>query len=405
MTLRNASAAFTIALLALQLLGAIHAQAASTRTLVVDQGDVQCGNAGFNSIGAAIADAQPGDTIRVCPGLYREALTIDKSITLRGQPDVVAAVDCWDPAPSGVSDRDPALHAILDGSQSTAQTLVTITAPDVVVEGLVLQGAKESVLPADTRLFRRAIHTSDDAAGYRIHHNMFELNTVAIQFGSAGGAESRFDHNCLRDNLWGLAIDDLSLIDARADHNTTFRTANWAFEPALGSARNVAFDHNQSRQDHGFALTRNSVGVTYFANSIESARLGIVLGGGAANVGTEVAGNVINNNPVYPVLGSNGLQTGIACASPPAGEGPNSGLRVHDNVVTGMRDGIVAAGPPMFPLAALVDSQIANNLAQNSIRDGIVLRGGNARNTVNGNTATDNGRYGIYLQCSADGQV
>src|SRR6185369_5152777 len=44
-----------------------------------------CGtSAGYNTISAAIAASIPGDTIRVCPGLYAERVQINKTLTLLG---------------------------------------------------------------------------------------------------------------------------------------------------------------------------------------------------------------------------------------------------------------------------------------------------------------------------------
>ena len=61
-------------------------------------------------------------------------------------------------------------------------------------------------------------------------------------------------------------------------------------------------------------------------------------------------------------------------------------------------DGIVAAGPPNAPRPALMNSELSDNVTSDNLRDGIVLRGGNAGNTVRGNIAERNGHYGIYAQ-------
>lgn len=43
-----------------------------------------CSSTQYSTIGAAIAAAQPGDTVLVCPGLYPEQLVINKPLTLAG---------------------------------------------------------------------------------------------------------------------------------------------------------------------------------------------------------------------------------------------------------------------------------------------------------------------------------
>jgi hypothetical protein len=55
--------------------------------------DVCPSGCGFASVQAAITAASPGDTIRICPGTYRENLTIDRKLTLRGSGQGTGAGD------------------------------------------------------------------------------------------------------------------------------------------------------------------------------------------------------------------------------------------------------------------------------------------------------------------------
>src|SRR5215207_7627505 len=65
--------------------------------LVVDRDGVECADAGFTSIQAAVEAAQPGDLIRVCPDLYAESVVVDKPLTLKADSDAVEAIDCFQP--------------------------------------------------------------------------------------------------------------------------------------------------------------------------------------------------------------------------------------------------------------------------------------------------------------------
>jgi len=219
------------------------ALAAPPPTLVVDDDRAQCAQADFGSIQAAVDEAPSGGLVRVCPGRYEEHVTIDKALTLKGQPNAVEAIDCFDPTPSHLGDADPTLHAILDGTTTPAPVLFDIDADDVRVEGFVLQGENGGTVSA-------AIDAGAAHSGYVIRHNLIRLNSVGIQLGSNGTSPSRFEHNCLRQNGWGLATDSRELVNARIDHNRTYRTANNAFEPANFLTRNLRLDHNHSRQDN-----------------------------------------------------------------------------------------------------------------------------------------------------------
>src|SRR5437588_10490928 len=53
-------------------------------TLVVDDDQAPFPNATYTSINAAILAAMPGDTIKVCPGDYKETVLVDKPVALRG---------------------------------------------------------------------------------------------------------------------------------------------------------------------------------------------------------------------------------------------------------------------------------------------------------------------------------
>jgi hypothetical protein len=53
-------------------------------SLLVDDDKVQCPNATFTSIQAAVLAANPGDKINVCPGTYNEQVKITKRLTIQG---------------------------------------------------------------------------------------------------------------------------------------------------------------------------------------------------------------------------------------------------------------------------------------------------------------------------------
>src|SRR5688572_11889136 len=72
------------ATLAVTLLLGTLAGAATTR--LVDDDGVQCPEAGYTSINAAVAASVNGDRIRVCPGTYAEQVIVDRGVSLIGLP-------------------------------------------------------------------------------------------------------------------------------------------------------------------------------------------------------------------------------------------------------------------------------------------------------------------------------
>ena len=58
--------------------------AAEPRMIVVDDDGLQCGDADFDNVSEAVARANAGDTVKVCPGVYREFVRVDRPLTLAG---------------------------------------------------------------------------------------------------------------------------------------------------------------------------------------------------------------------------------------------------------------------------------------------------------------------------------
>ncbi len=60
------------------------APGAWAKTWIVGANGVPCPNASFNTISAAVAAAQKGDVIQICPALYAEQVTVTKPLTIEG---------------------------------------------------------------------------------------------------------------------------------------------------------------------------------------------------------------------------------------------------------------------------------------------------------------------------------
>lgn len=387
--------------------------AAAANTLVVDDDKVECENAGFTSIQGAVGAAEEGDLIRVCPGEYHESVVVDKPLTLKGDPDAVEAVDCFDPA---VAALDPTRHTIVDPAGTGFSVAFKLGANNIDLSGFVVQGASVG------------IDASDSFSGYRVHHNLIRLNTLfGMDFGSKGTLQSRVDHNCFRDAAstvingqnfitWGLVseldddrywlqsvspVDPLyrheharELINAIIDHNSTFKNSAGLEAAGPGHHDKVTFANNVSLNDGTSIVIQNSDRSQIINNQLRPTNFGVSVGG--ANSYLEITGNEATTG-----------RTGIFFASPfnsfDVFLQPTTNTTVSGNTVTGQTfTGINAqpANPDLGVPGRLQQSDLLNNTSSGNGRHGIALFSGNDDNTVSHNVANENGASGIF---AADG--
>lgn len=134
-----------------------HAQAGSaTSPLLVDDDKAQCPTATFSTIQSAIDAASPGETIRVCRGVYREQLTISKSITLTADNGVFLA-------PAGMTANATGLTQ----SDQIAAAVVVKNAAFVAISGFRIYGSNNDITECGPRLIGVLFQ---DASG-RFEHN------------------------------------------------------------------------------------------------------------------------------------------------------------------------------------------------------------------------------------------
>jgi len=375
--------------------GASPAQAA---TLVVDRDKAQCAQAPYTSIQQAVDAAQPGDLIRVCPDHYSESVVINKPLTLKGDPDAVEAIDCFQSTPSQLGDLDPTQQAVVDPADDGFSIALKLNANDVVVEGLVVEGASVG------------IDASDRFSGYHIDHNLIRHNALfSIDLGSEGTHASRVDHNCLRENQYGLVseLDDDSLwkpndgperdawnardlINARIDHNYTFRNRRDPVGAGLeaagpGQRDLVTFDRNDSRDEVVGISLQNAKRSMIVENAITSSGFAsIFLGGG--NDGLDVDSNLVRGGG-FGVRFSREEFIDVFPAS--------AHLNVTENDVRGATAGIIALA------GSLVESQIVENTTSDNLRIGINML--SSGNVVRANDSDNNGLVGINAFLGATG--
>jgi nitrous oxidase accessory protein NosD len=366
--------------------------------LVVDDAEVSpgCDDAQFRMIGAAVVAADPGDVVEVCPGRYEERVVVDKALTIRANAeafDAVEAVDCF---AEGALVVDPTRHAVVSATDTLGAPWFDLRADNVDVHGLVFQGLGHV---AGRTPMTRAVATSPDHSGYRLHHNVIVGHDVGVFLRSNGTLAAVFAHSCLRDNGWGVANDNLPLIDARIHDNSSSRTRNYTFELTQGT-HEVTLDHNRSQAElsaAGTYLFRLTTSTTAYDNSMEAVRFGIRLLGG--NEGLQLISNhlAVTQGGIVSATRLGGVQlpsnfgvvirenTILGTGTTPVGDGPWSGI--------GMGGG------------ALKNSWIVENVVQDHYGEGITLLANNTGNNVSENVVSNNGSYGIRIAAGATGNT
>jgi hypothetical protein len=211
---------------------------ANAATLAVDDDGAQCPAAQFDTIQAAVDAAAPGDTVAVCPGVYVEgsgavgtdALTIEKSLTIKGAGADLVTIEPARSSPTGgqiaetpMDIRDKKGDIVLAAGEPTAPIDVSISGVTVDGDG-VFAKAGIVYLDAEGSLVRdrvRGIATSITNTAFELpggYRNGFE-NEEEFGYGIAqvtaasfvSGAAPRpllIDHTRVEEyNKLGILID------------------------------------------------------------------------------------------------------------------------------------------------------------------------------------------------------
>jgi hypothetical protein len=304
----------------------------------------------YTSIQAAVNHANPGDTIHVFPGIYKEQVTVTvPNLTIKAE-----------------GANDPAQGRDLD--------LIPNQVDEVVIYvfqkpyGVYLNADNDTLEGPDVAYADGpGVMTSATHSGYKIDKTFMINNSVGLYLNNNATQpngqnhlnQTEITHNGFWQNVEtgfasGTGLYSDSLFFAKIHENFT------AFNPV--SAMNFngknyqAFDdveNNQTFNDGPIVLTR--MGYSQLKNNYSSIPVtnGISVEGGVVN--TEIA----NNTVVYAA------GDGITIADNP-NPGPNINLNVHDNKLLGVaKNGISLVGSN--------GQNIQNNDIEFPGRDGIYL--------------------------------
>jgi nitrous oxidase accessory protein NosD len=334
--------------------------------LLVDRDEVQCPDADFNSIQAAVGAAPPGATIAVCPDRYNEDVDVPKTLTLRA----VSAFDDDDDGDDDFDDgqpncfssssiADPTRQAIVDG----AVFAFNLDADDVVLQGFVVEDNDIGIM------------TAAEFSGYRIEHNLVQDNGVGLSFESNGARHSLVSSNCFRSTSPTAPVSETAAgILSTGDLSNATITDNSFLRHFVAG---IVLTHVQGPPFTNIAITGNRSLEDVCAISIQGSRSSRI--DGNLSVRNGFAGIFVASDNQHLAIRSNVLREGehgIDFDSFNFNNGnlaPNLFVQASGNRISDMdRSGIAVSESP---LGSLQQSVISQNSSKNNDEDGIRIEG------------------------------
>lgn len=336
-------------------------------TLVVDD-NLSCNGATYSTISAAVADASPGDTIRVCKGVYAETVDVDKSLTFLG-PE--ANVD-------GRGSR-PLVNEASVVSQN-GDFVIEPGVSDVTINGFTLRGAG-----IDSNI-HDAIEAFRGGSGFTIIDNVIRDNLLGINLQNPDKSDpTEIADNAFINNSLGSSADGgTAIFISNGPANSTTIEDN-RFTTSRETAINFSGDgsnpsqslivaDNTSRNDATFVVATNSTNAVIADNHINYS--GSTNGSGILDFGSNtdlrIDGNIINGGDA---TGTSGIR--VANDSGTA----STGTTIISNHVLNRYNGIRITD-------GYSGLYVAHNLVKSSDNDGILAEGTNTSNVFFANNVS-----------------
>jgi nitrous oxidase accessory protein NosD len=306
--------------------------------LLVDDDKVECPTATFTSIQDAINAADPGSLIRICPGTYREQLSIDKSLSIEGDNGAIVLPTRMVANTTGSS-----------GAPIAAAILVK-NAGNVEIEGLIVDTTNNGITQCSPDL-------------------------IGILYQNSSGS---IEHNAVRNTKLSVSLNGCQSGDAIV------------VQSLGGETSKVNIDDNNVHDYQKNGITGNESGtevtitnnvVTGLGPTTGAAQNGIQIGFGAKG---GVLRNTVTDNIWAPCVSLTNCAfnaTGILVFQ-------SDDVRVEHNSVATNQVGIFANGQK-----AKIES---NNISNSLVLIGIDLAGDN--NLASRNDVANSGQAAILIE-------
>jgi nitrous oxidase accessory protein NosD len=306
--------------------------------LLVDDDKVECPTATFTSIQDAISAADPGSLIRICPGTYREQLSINKSLSIEGD--------------NGAIVLPTRMVANTTGSSGTpiAAAILVKDAANVEIEGLIVDTTNNGITQCSPDL-------------------------IGILYQNSSGS---VEHNAVRNTKLSVSLNGCQSGDAIV------------VQSLGGEISKVNIDDNNVHDYQKNGITGNESGtevtitnnvVTGLGPTTGAAQNGIQIGFGAKG---GVLRNTVTDNIWAPCVSLTNCAfnaTGILVFQ-------SDDVRVEHNSVATNQVGIFANGQK-----AKIES---NNISNSLVLVGIDLAGDN--NLASRNDVANSGQAAILIE-------
>ena len=334
----------------------------------------------FPTIQLAVEAARSGDTIKVCPGLYKETVTVDK-------PDLtILGANAGRDATRDHRGRE----SIVEGTPGTgALGVVQLLEDDITWDGFTVRGvfaAKEN---------SPGMYTSPAHSGYLIRDTIFLDNGSGIRLGASGDhptlvCRNRFTaNNEFEGPTGGFGIYSDEGAQQVLITSNLFERHNGAailFADKGRPQRNVRIEHNKSVDDRAFASIFNSARFRLTSNSIRARLLlpnSVQEPASAIFIGARNDGIVVQKNKIKSASG-NGIDitnTGEPGTDPSA---PRNVVVRKNKVEHVQASGIAVSA------TGVRQYQVLHNRSRDNGEFGIHFASGTNGGTVTGNTALGN---------------
>jgi hypothetical protein len=358
---------------------------ASPTTLIV--GAAHGCNGTYSTIGAAVAAASPGDTIKVCAGTYDETVNVNiPDLTFDGARAGKPGRATWG--------RTVTKESVL--SSVNGDFILGSASDNTVIDGFTLTGAGSPTVNHD------GIEAFGGSSGLDATDNVIVGDGNGINFQNPNGAEpATISENYIFNNNsegnpgsngqtgTGVFISNgpannttISNNTFGEDSQTAINFAGQTGNPSVG----LVVSNNKSLNDATFVVATNSTGAVIESNKITVN--GAVPGGSGtgildfgANSGLDITLNKMTSNATASSAIS--LQTYAGSAS--------TDTTVTYNRVSGWDNGIKVA-------STYTNAVISNNFLTSNAAFGIYVSSGTSSNTVGQNKVTSDA--GAAVDCT-----